>query len=126
MSKATTSPAEVLRLRLDVQALLRRRVLEAIEHVLEEVRDLIRRMSSANPLPRSRRVVPSGAVLAEIMVGSQKCGEGAAAMTGVRPRKSSRAARSGRSRGGWVAEYITPPVTPGPSEAPGWRRSSTR
>ena len=36
MSKATTGQAEVLRLRQDVQALLCRRILEAIELVLEE------------------------------------------------------------------------------------------
>ena len=36
MSKTTTGEAEVLRLRQNVQSLLRRRVLEAIEVVLEE------------------------------------------------------------------------------------------
>ena len=36
MSKATTGEAEVLRLRQNVQTLLRRRVLEAVEQVLEE------------------------------------------------------------------------------------------
>ena len=36
MSKATIGEAEVLRLRQNVQTLLRRRVLEAVEQVLEE------------------------------------------------------------------------------------------
>ena len=36
MKEATTSAAEVLRLRQNIQALLRRRVLEAVEQVLEE------------------------------------------------------------------------------------------
>jgi hypothetical protein len=57
MSKATTSEAEVLRLRQSVQALLRRRVLEAVELVLEE--ELTEALGTARyareAIPRRRR-----------------------------------------------------------------------
>ncbi len=36
MSKATTGEAEVLRLRQSIQGQMRRRILEAVERVLEE------------------------------------------------------------------------------------------
>ena len=55
MSKATTGEADVLRLRQDVQTLLRRRVLEAVELVLEE------ELTEALGTPRYER-------------GSERCG----------------------------------------------------
>ncbi len=65
MSKATTGEAEVLRLRQNVQTLLRRRVLEAVEQVLEDTVTSRSSLRRAWRVPREPRNHQGGKVMSD-------------------------------------------------------------